>query len=150
MMWKIDGKWCCRTRLSHQEVILHHLGFFFAFLLILPHLLLEERVFLPVKIFVPKEVTLVCTPAQCWTSGFSFAEALLQLAGENHSKTISYGPLYDPYYLDFKCQHLQTPCLWEKNISQWFPLTRKLLSPATLHAFFYRCDAFTDVPRKGQ
>lgn len=76
-------------------------GFFFVFLPILPHLLLEQRLFLPVKIFMPKEVTPGCAPAP----ELNFWVALLQLAGENHSKTLSYGSLYD-HYLSFKHLHL--------------------------------------------
>lgn len=86
------------------------------------------RPFLPVKILVPKEVTLGWAPAPV----LNFWVALLQLAGENHSKTISCGSLYDQHYLNFKHLHLETPCLWGTNISQWFQLTRKLLSPAAL------------------
>lgn len=77
-------------------------GFFFAFLPVLPHLLLEQRVSLPVKIFVPKEVTPGCAPAP----ELNFRVALIQLSGENHSKTLSYGSLYD-HYLSFKHLHLQ-------------------------------------------
>lgn len=70
---------------------------FFAFLPVLPNLLLEQRVFLLVKSFVPKKVTLGCAPAP----GLNFWVALVQLSGENHSKTLSYGSLYD-HYLSFK------------------------------------------------
>lgn len=76
--------------------------FFFAFLPVLPHLLLEQRVFLPVKIFVLREVTLGCAPAP----ELNFWVALIQLSGENHNKILSYGSLYD-HYLSFKHLHLQ-------------------------------------------
>lgn len=77
-------------------------GFFFAFLPVLSHLLSEQRVFLPVKTFVPKEVTLGCAPAP----ELNFWVALIQFPGENHSTTLSYGSLYD-HYLSFKHLHLQ-------------------------------------------
>lgn len=94
---------------SDQERILHSLTFCFAFLPILPHLLLGERASLPVKISVPKEVTLGCAIVLNY---FCFAFfALLQVAWENHSRTVSYGSQHDQHYLTFKNLHLQTPCL---------------------------------------
>lgn len=94
-----------------------------------PHsspLITRRKSIFAVKILVPKEVTLGCAPAPV----LNFLVALLQLAGEKLSKTVSYGSLYDEHYLDFKHLHLQAPCLWEKYIAQWFQLTRKLLPPA--------------------
>lgn len=55
-------------------------GFFFAVLLILPHLLLEQykEYFLPEKIFVTTEVTPGCAPAP----ELNFWVVLIQLSGE--------------------------------------------------------------------
>lgn len=96
-------------------------GFFFAFFPVLPHLLSEPRVFLHVKIFLPKEVTLGCAPAP----ELNFWVALIQLSGENHSKTLSYGSLYD-HYLSFKHLHLQLLVCGDKIHHHGFNLPESL------------------------
>lgn len=81
---KTDGKWRCRAQLSNQREYCSS-GFFFAFLPILPHLLLEKRVFLPVKICVPRKITLGCAPAP----GLNVWVALLQLVEKTIVKLLS-------------------------------------------------------------
>lgn len=125
MMWKTDGKWCCRAQLSNQQRILQF-GVFLCFPPHSPPFITRKKSILPIKICVPKKITLGCAPAQ----GLNFWVALLQLVEKTIVKHLSVDLSMVNITSTLSIYSYELPACGEKIHN--FQLTGKLLPPATL------------------